>query len=202
MHGETDSASTTYQADIEQWQIDYENDIKAITGQSGIIPIFHSQNSSFGSIPKAAYAMLSAYEANPSKSILVGPKYFLQYAVDGVHLTNHSYRRLGEYYAKAWNKVIVQGGVWSPLRPISQVLNGKNIDITFTGNVGDLVLDTTLVSNPGNYGFLYSDSTTSATISSVNLIGSDKVRITLSNTPTGTNKKITYAPGTGTASTG
>ena len=201
VHGEADTGSFEYQNDIEQWQADYENDIKAITGQSSTIPMFHTQASSFGVFTRSGYAMIAASEANPTKHILVGPKYFLQHS-DGVHLVNTSYRKLGEYYAKAWNKVVVQGGTWTPLSPESVTLTGRDIDIQFKGNVGSLVLDTTLVSDPGNYGFVYSDSATSTTISSVTVTGSSTVRITLADVPTGDNKKIAYAVGTGVSGAG
>lgn len=192
VHGETDSSSLTYQADIEQWQTDYETDIQAVTNQPEIIPMFHSQNSNFGSSPLAAYAMVAASKANPSEHVVVGPKYFLPYS-DGIHLTNVGYRKLGEYYAKAYKKVVIDNDTWNPLRPVTQVLDGKNIDVTFTGNVGDLVLDTDLVSNPGNYGFEYTDDSTSAVIESVTLFDEDTVRVTLDDVPTGDNQMISYA---------
>ncbi|RUS65323.1 hypothetical protein EGN72_00225, partial [Pseudorhodobacter sp. E13] len=33
-HGESDAASTTYQAELNQWQADVETDVRAITGQT------------------------------------------------------------------------------------------------------------------------------------------------------------------------
>jgi len=199
VHGESDGRSHRYQADIEEWQKDYENDIKAITGQSGTIPLFHTQisawtgDSGIESWSTSPYHLLAAYEANPTKTVLVGPKYFITYAADGLHLNNYGYRRLGEYYAKAWHKVVVLGQTFSPLRPSNVKIEGKSIDVTFTGNVGNLALDTTLVSNPGNFGFEYYDNATSTSISSVSLVSSTTVRIELNDVPTGDNKRIRYA---------
>lgn len=49
---------------------------------------------------------------------------------------------------------------------------------------------------------MYADSTTSTTISSVSLIDTSTVRITLVDVPTGSDKRIKYAVGTGVSSTG
>lgn len=197
VHGEADQGSNTYQVDIEQWQSDYQTDIAAITGQVGVLPIFHSQHSSWSATnvttAKSPYALLAAYEANPTKTILVCPKYFITHHSDGVHLVNEMYRWLGEYYAKAWYAVVALGGSYSPLRPTSILRTGANIDVTFAGNVGDIELDDTLVSDPGNYGFEYTDDSSPPAIDSVTVTGSNTIRVTLASTPTGTNKRLRYA---------
>lgn len=211
VHGEGDSVSNTYQSDVEQWQSDYQSDLNVVTGSNNVVPLFHSQPSTWTQSPsvstaKSPIALLKAHEANPMKTVLVGPKYFLPYA-DGLHLSNSGYRWLGEYYAKAWYKRVVKGEVYSPLRPEKISRTGNVIDVTFTGNVGNLVLDTTRVSNPGNYGFEYTDASSSASISSVAVTGTSTVQVTLNTVPTGNDKKLRYAftgtPGTaGGTSTG
>jgi hypothetical protein len=205
VHGEADIESTNYAANIRQWQSDYQSDVQAQTGQSAGVPIFHTQPSAWTSVNNANFAyaaspfqILQEYKANPTKTILVGPKYMFTYAADGVHLTNSAYRWCGEYYAKAWYQVVVQGGSWSPLYPTNIVRSGANIDLTFSGAVGDLVLDTSAVSDPGSYGFEYFDDTSPPSIASVTVTGANTVRVTLSGTPTGSGKRIRYAY-TGTA---
>jgi hypothetical protein len=201
VHGESDSQSATYQTDIRAWQADYQADINAVTGRADTIPIFHSQNSawtsaSLATVTGAPYAMLSEHETNPTKTILVCSKYFLTHAADGLHLVAASYRILGEYYGKAWYQHIVQGVQWEPLRPISQVRSGATITVSFTGRVGNLVLDTTTVSDPGNYGFEWVQTGgTAQTISSVALSGdSTQVIITLSGDPgTPATQRLRYA---------
>lgn len=206
VHGENDAASSTYQTDIETWQSDAESDIKAITGQSGTIPMLHSQPSAWtstGNLNAATglshLAILAAYEANPTKSVLVCPKYIFTYAADGLHLVNTSYRWLGEYYAKAAN-AINRGQTWTPLRPSNIARSGAVITVTMAGGVGNLVLDTTAVSDPGNSGFEWTQTGgTSRTIASVAVSGSDTVTITLSGDPgAATNMRVRYAY-TGTA---
>src|SRR5207244_3621953 len=81
------------------------------------------------------------------KTILVCPKYFLPYW-DGLHLSPDGYRWLGEYYAKAYYQQMIAGQQWSPLRPIAISRNSNVVSLTFTGAVGNLVLDTNLVTDP------------------------------------------------------
>ena len=189
VHGESDSIddSLTYEADIIEWQVDYETDVQAITGQTLSIPMFHTQNSQQAEswIP---LDMLAAHIAQPGKVILVGPKYHLQPYFDGTHLTTVGYQQLGEDYAKAYRKVILEGGVWEPLRPKTVSRVGALITIVFHVPVMPLALDTTLVASTANYGFDYVDNTTgrgapagggqSPTVSSVAVTAADTVQIT------------------------
>jgi len=185
VHGESDLGSTTYAANLVEWQADYEADLTAITGESKTVPMLHSQVSSFGqdSPARSTYAMLAAHEANPSKIVLVGPKYSLNY-VDGIHLTNTSMRLLGDYYGKAMY-AILSGGTFTPLRPTSLVRSGAVITISFTGRVGDLVLDDTTIDDPGNFGFQWVQvGGTARAISSIALANSNtQLEITLDGDP-------------------
>lgn len=200
VHGEADVNSNTYQAEAEAMQTAFETDVKAITLQSGSIPFLHSQISSWTALSgtltaKSPYAVVEAWKAHPTKHNIVCPKYFLPY-IDGVHLTKAGYAQLGEYYAKAYKKIVVDGGTWSPLYPTAIARVGAVITLTFGNTVGDLVLDNATVSDPGHYGFEFADDSGSTpTISSVALAGSSPVNqvvITLSGTPTGT-KRARYA---------
>ena len=201
IHGETDNSTgtsaATYEADLVEWQHDYETDIKAINGQIGTIPLFTDQMDSWTTygyttsvIPQA---QLAASEDYPGKVILVGPKYFLNYSGTGPHLTNTSYRLLGEYYAKVMKKVFFDKVAWRPLSPDATQRIGNVIYAKFHVPAGVLALDTTLVSQNTNYGFEYYDATSSATISSVSILNSDTVKITLSNVPSGSNQRLRYA---------
>jgi len=197
VHGETDLNNQHYAADMEQWRSDYQADINAITGSSNTLKMFHSQTDAWTAVNGvsghfSAFMQLELHEAD-TNHILVGPKYFLPHNADGTHLINTSYRTLGEYYAKAWYKQIVLRQKYEPVRPVKAVLKGNTIEVTFTGNVGNLVLDESLVSNPGNYGFEYYDEAGSATISSVTVSGSNTVKVMLNTPPTGAGKRIRYA---------
>lgn len=196
VHGESDSQSSTYQADIEEWQADLETDIQAITGQADGIPMFCSQESSWTTgnqaTGKSSIAMYAAAVAEPTKQILVCAKYFLTYA-DSVHLSSWSYRRLGEYYAKAYKAVIIDAGSFAPMQPTNIARVGAVVTLTFGNRVGNLVLDTDYVNNPGNYGFeFFDDGGPSVTVSSVAIV-SNTIEVTLSGTPSGAGKRIRYA---------
>jgi hypothetical protein len=204
VHGEGDSISggtASYEGWLRQWQIDYETDVKAITGQVGTIPLYTDQMSSQTGNNMATSGMplaqLAAAENNPGKIILVGPKYQYPY-VDNVHLTNQGYRMMGEYFGKVIKKVAVDRATWTPLSPSRIERSGNTIYAQFNVPVAPLVFDTTIVSARTNYGFEYSDSTSSASISSVELEGTDTVKVTLSATPTGSSQQLRYAY-TGTA---
>ncbi|MFP6685385.1 MAG: hypothetical protein VB934_11755 [Polyangiaceae bacterium] len=100
VHGESDHTAgiMVYAANLVEWQSDLQADIQAITSQTEPVPMFQSQISNWARLGGATSvipsAQLAASEANPEAIIVVGPKYALPYATDGVHLTNHGYRQM------------------------------------------------------------------------------------------------------------
>lgn len=197
VHGENDFANTQYKENLLEWQNDFETDLKNISGQVGIIPMFTCQVSTWsiygGTKPVSALGQLEAALENPNKIVLVTPKYFLDYA-DGLHLKNFSYKLLGEYYGKVMKKVLVDKQQWLPLHATQTNRVGNIITIDFHVPVAPLQINTTTLLQQNHFGFEYFDDTQSADIVNV-AIGSNgtSVIITLSNEPTGTNKKIAYA---------
>lgn len=199
IHGEQDGLdnNTSYAVDLAEWQDDLETDLKAVTGQTDDIHMFICQvgsASGYGytsGIASVAFPsqlqQLVAHKSN-SKIHLVCPKYQLDY-YDHSHITNNAQRVLGEYYAKAF-AVVEAGGTWEPLRPTAIIGAGSTVTITFTGRVGDLVFDTTLVEAATNYGFAYKDDS-SRTITNVQIVN-NQVVITLSGT-IGANPLVSYA---------
>jgi hypothetical protein len=199
VHGEADhvARNSAYVRDLLQWQSDYERDVTAITQQTKPVPMFHTQMSSFtiyGSATSAIpQAQLQAHLESNGKIVLVGPKYHLEYAGDGLHLTNEGYRHMGEDYAKVYRRVILEGRPWEPLRPTA-VRRAKNIiTVKFVVPAPPIVLDEKLIANPGDFGFEYSDDDRSASIASVRVTGPDTIELTLSAEPTGANKRLRYA---------
>lgn len=201
VHGETDEYSGVsaeqYEQYLVEWQQDYENDIKAITGQEESVPMFTDQMSSwmsFGSaIPHTAIGQYNAAKNNPGKIIMVAPKYIFDVGDWMSHMKNYSYRRLGEYYAKVYKKVIIDGEEWKPLMPEEITISGNIINARFHVPVPPIAFDTTAVLFKQNYGFEYADDTNSATITNVEIVSADTVQITLNTTPTGNNPKLRYA---------
>jgi hypothetical protein len=199
VHGETDHtlANAGYQADLLAWQKDYESDAKALSGQHEAVPLFETQMSSWTRYGDATSIIpaqqLGAHVAAPGKVILVGPKYHYPYA-DGVHLTNEGYRHMGEDYAKAYRRVVLEGGTWEPVRPKQITRDGAVITVAFHVPSPPLAFDTSRVSDPGNLGFEYADDgPTTPTIVQVALVGVDTVQITLSDVPTSPNPRLRYA---------
>ncbi len=200
VHGESDSqnANLTYEANLLEWQSNYETDVKAITGQAESIPMLHTQFSSWtrlAGFPTTSIipsAQLAAHLNAPGKVILVGAKYHLPYAPDGVHLTSEGYRHMGEDYAKVYRRVILEGKAWEPIRPKTVARAGKVVTVKMYVPTPPLRLDTTIVSNPGNFGFEWKDDGATATIQSVAITASDTVVITLTDIP-GANARLRYA---------
>ncbi len=202
VHGETDhiNGNANYDLDLLEWQSDYEADIAAMTGQTLPVPLITDQMSSFTTLGPGtpgspiAQAQLEASRAEPDRVVLMGPKYMLPYVPDGVHLTGDGERWLGEMHAKVFERVLVQGEPWRPVSPRSVVRDGAEITIQMWVPAPPLVLDDITVSDPGNYGFGYTDSSDAPpSIVSVALVGEDSVRVTLSRTPVGGNQRIRYA---------
>jgi hypothetical protein len=200
VHGESDHVADnpSYEANLVEWQADYEADVRATTNQTEPVPMLQTQMSSWthygedtSQIPAA---QLSASENHPDSIILVGPKYAMAYAPDGVHLTNEGYQHMGEYYAKAYRRVVLEGRRWYPLAPLDISRTGAIITVTFRVPEPPLVLDTELVSDPGSFGFEYVDgSGAPPAIASVTLTAPDTVTITLESEPTGTAERLRYA---------
>ena len=202
VHGESDHAekSTRYEQDLLAWQADYEREVTAITHQTEPIPMFETQMSSWtkmmGGTETSAIpaAQLAAHVDSRGKVVLVGPKYHLQYSRDGVHLTGPGYRHMGEDYAKAYERVVVEGKPWEPLRPTAVTREGNVITVKLVVPAPPVVLDAELVTNPGNFGFEYVDaSATSPAIEKVEIAGPDTVTVTLSAAPTADDRHLRYA---------
>lgn len=191
----TDGTSTVrdYADALVEWQRDYEAGVKAITGQSQPVPLFVSQYSHWNNVPttKIAYMQLAAHVRAAGKVVMVGPTYALGYDEKCLHFTGHGERRLGEYFAKAYARVVIEGRRWEPLRPIDVRRAGDTIRVKYLVPKPPLVLDTTAVNDPGNFGFELADAG-GVTITGVALEGADTVVIRLSGSP-GTQARLRYA---------
>lgn len=195
-HGEKDmdlgTSQSAYTADLSTWQSDYETDLKAITAQSGTIPMVMMQVTtwpSYTSAPTTGLSMLSIARSAPTKFIMAGPRYHLPYISDGIHLTSESYYDQGEYFAKAL-MAYYDGAITPPFAPTSIVATSNVVVATFDVPVPPLVFDTTTVASITNKGFSYIDDS-GRTISSVAITGASEVTITLSGAA-GTNAYLRY----------
>jgi hypothetical protein len=170
-HGETDfemgATAADYEADLVQWRSDYDADLRAITGQHERVMLFTDQMSNytstvFGSDAAATspipLAQLNAAIHHPDTIVLVCPKYWLTYyPKDGAHLTNRSEELLGEKYGEAIKRTFVDGAVWKPLYITGAAIKANVITLSYHIPSPPIVLDTTLIRDPGNFGFVYTD---------------------------------------------
>ena len=105
---------------------------------------------------------------------LIGPSYIYNHlnedglSADGTHRPADSYRLMGAYRAKAWDRIVNDGG-FAPMMPTNVSRSGTEITITCANAIGDLVLDTdTIRENTDNpMGFEYSG----ASITDVSVTG-------------------------------
>jgi hypothetical protein len=101
---------------------------------------------------------------------------------------------MGEYYAKAYARIVLEGKTWEPLRPLAAAQTNATIRITYVVPAPPLVIDTAAVTDPGHLGFEYTDdSSAPAVIIGVALDGPDAVVLTFDKPPAGPNKRVRYA---------
>lgn len=188
--------STGYRAALEALADDLCPEVQTAMGLAAAPKLLIAQINSNDTATSASGTIavrrdqLAAAQSH-ARIVLAGPMYQCP-MVDDIHSTNEGRMVFAEMLAEA-HRVLHQTGNWTPLWCTSAVRTGANIDLTFAVPYGDLRLDTDWVQAVANNGFAYSDSTSSATISSVTITGRDSVRVTLSATPTGASQKISYA---------
>jgi len=199
VHGEQDDVlgnGPYYAGYLRQWQQDVDLDAKAITGQTNDVPMFLCQMSSWTANNFAATSLIPSAQLYATETyanhFLVCPKYFFTYASDGVHLTAQSYRRLGEYYGKVLNQVLVEGQRWRPLTPDSISISNKYITVIFHVPVPPIVNDIS-IGPKAYYGFEYADDSSSASISSAIISRSNAVTVVLNKAPIGAHPRLRYA---------
>lgn len=141
----------------------------------------------------------------PTKFILAGPEYHLPHNTGmsqtvgsntftelAIHPTAIGQRMMGGIASRAYNRALLQGKTWLPLMPMNINVNGNLIVINFAVPVAPLVLDTSWVSDPGHYGFTYSDISGGA-ISSVAVTGPTQVTVTLNQNASASGRILGYA---------
>lgn len=198
---------TEYATKLIKLVDDLNTDIKAITGQIEDVKCVMYQVAShnpYGRYPRIAIEQLKAATLD-KRIILAKTMYDVEYnAADNVHAPNKTYRNMGNHYGIGLFNAIVKNEHMLPVYPIKSQLAGNVLYIQFHVPVKPLVFDDTWVSplTDGKKGFaLYNvtnEFTTSATITasattitSVELINSDTVKITLSGVPTA-GTRLTY----------
>lgn len=185
--GENDYSTTpaSYLSQFQTFQSNAKTDIRGITGGTDPLPMIHYQSwfTAWQAAPEttmgSAIGQLMAHEADPDNFILACPVYFMN-ANNVVHLDAYCSAWLGAYYALAYKRKIVDGGSWSPTRPTSISVSGREATITFSIRGTTLAFDTQSVRYAANYGFRAYDSSGNAiTITDVSMISATQVKVTL-----------------------
>lgn len=191
----TNGSQGAYLTALLLLQSDLTADIGAISGQPNV-PLVLCQMSSWTTkgvtTSYVPHEQLQAALEHPTKFICAGPKYWLDYHTDGVHLTGKGSVQLAAMRRAAAAEAI-NGKGWMPTHCTKAVRSGTTITLTFHTPVGSLVSDTLNVSDPGSLGIRWIDSANSATVSSVRVNDDNTVTVTLSAVPTGAAQKIGIA---------
>jgi hypothetical protein len=215
VHGESDEASyaagsqefpldgtdgtprklANYADGLLEWQQDYESGVKAITGQKEPVPLFISQISGWNEevFSQVAQFQYEAHLRAPGKVILVGPAYHLGMSTDCRHFNADGERMLGEYFGKAYARVVLEGRAWEPVHPKTVLRAGTELTVVFHVPAPPLVLDTERVAAIENFGFTFVDAAGVAVpVTNVAVTGPDTVTVTLGADP-GANGHLRYA---------
>lgn len=192
-HGETNitAASGYYTGQLLALQGDeITPDANLITGQAGPVVFVVDQVGSWtapsynltqSNVP---FEQLQVALDHPDRFVCSGPKYWLNYQADGVHLVNEASARLGCLQGEVV-RAVLKGEGWLPTHCYKAERTGAVIDLYFHTPSGRLAFDTQAVIDPGHWGLRWSDSTNSAQIQSVRLLGGNIVRVLLDQAPTG-----------------
>lgn len=202
-HGETDASNSDYAPGVYQLWSDYNDGVKAITGQEEDVVMLASQQSSFPSNYGASYGsavqLWQASVDHPRQIIVTGPKY--QYGPYGLHMSAVGYGRVGEKYGEIHDLVVNRKVAWRPLEPKAVSRDGAVLTVEFNVPNPPLVWDEQLSMphqaahtawSQGRGFEVVRDGATELEIASVE-IDRDNVRVTLAEDPGDASLVVGYA---------
>jgi hypothetical protein len=197
-HGETDAGNKNYENELHQLWLDYNTDLRAITGQKQKIPMIVSQQNTCADRSASTLAQWKIGVDYPASFVCSGPKY--QYpSPEALHLTARGYQLLGEKYGQVYFEKVILGKNWRPLEPVEAKRHGKIIIVRYHVPVSPMVWDGSFESphasvaewkNGKGFEVTASDGTKVA-ITSVAISGRDVV-ITCASDP-GPGTRVSYA---------
>ena len=145
-HGETDSilgaSAADYEADLVQWRNDYDDDLRAITGQRESVMLFTDQMNNYTSTCFARRPRQRPHRSRwrnfrppltirASIALVVSEILADYYRKDGAHLTNQSEELLGEKYGEAIKRTFVDGAAWKPLYITGAAVNSNLVVLSY-----------------------------------------------------------------------
>lgn len=159
MQGEANQTKGTtkeeYQAEFDAMQQRIDAHASAVCGEEVHVPIFVYQfsswinrtpNTSYPTIPMALLELAQTRE----NVYLTNPMYIHDYT-DGAHLTARSSYIQGLYISVMEKRALIDGKAAKPLMPVGHKRQGRAATV-WLNPVGRLSFDTSIVSDPGNYG--------------------------------------------------
>lgn len=197
-HGESDSGNSAYATRLAEWQADVDEDVKAITGQAADVHFFMHQPSSAWSATDSIRAMVAAQSGVIH---LCGPDYPYKdaYSPDFTHMLGPGYHLIGETLARAW---VDQFWRPTPRKTCVQMTaasrSGTTVTLTYDVPTAPLTIDTTSMSNPGQWGFkFFAGATeiaiTAATVTDTGADGVGAIQLTLASEPVSGTERVDYA---------
>ncbi|WP_265592472.1 phosphate ABC transporter substrate-binding protein [Verrucomicrobium sp. BvORR034] len=199
-----------YRDRLVSYRKQWSDDLRAITGQAGEIPLFTYQT-----LGAAGHAQLMAADQDPHL-YMVGPHYMVPSAInsryagrhgEGIHLAADGERWYGEQVAKVVRRVLIEKEDWQPLRPRRAVPEAgrSSVLVDFIVPRPPLVLDDAFLprqqsaaGKPGTYGSLAgfqlrNQSGAVIALEAVQLSSATQVRLKLAAPlPPGAQIKISY----------
>ncbi len=187
VQGEGDTANTNYAADLVTFLNQLNEDIKPITGQVADVKLIIFQPSSFYSSNESQKAVYELTKTD-DRFILATATYMLDFAADFVHYLPTGNYKLGEYFARAYESLLLKDK-FTPVRPktITKV-NSTTLEIEFYADT-PLVLDSSKPAKDSAFGFtLTSNGSKNLTVT---LKDSKTVRI-VTDTAMGSTGVVSY----------
>jgi len=199
MQGEANAGGdkTTYKNALIKLKADINADVKAITGQKNDVIFLNyqmaSQNWNIGSAPTINLALLELTQGTGTPGFYQGPPlYPYTHSTDQLHLVGSSYAMVGALAGYIMKRIVVDGIEWKPISVTDYTMDANMLNLRFYTPVSPLVIDTTLVTDPGNYGFkLYDLSNNEITIISVSHPRPNTIKI-ISPVPVVAGMRLTY----------
>ncbi|MDV1056404.1 hypothetical protein RZP58_10345 [Klebsiella quasipneumoniae subsp. similipneumoniae] len=202
IHGNANAAIGTsvasYRTAMENLRLQYQSVINNASGGNYSLPMFLGQLSNVmpyggtaGTTKTNTIGIAQYQEARDNEFIHLASAQYARPYSDGEHLTSIGYRTEGEVIGSVIGGWINDNSKFS-LVPVESgvVQSGNTITIPVNGCVGDLVIDTSRVTDPGNYGFLLEG----ATIASVAVSGSGgSAQIVITKTDSTLATRVSYA---------
>lgn len=192
---EFSTSRATYLAELQQFLIDINTDIPAITGQAFPVHILAVQECSFSASNNGpVLATMDAVNASPRIHFVVAEYAFGPKSPSNIlHFANTGHFLLARYYGRAWKQLVLEGRAPDCIWPISATAQGSVLKIKFRVPHLPLAIDLATMAATFQAGFTVSDGTGSVDLSNIAVTAlGDTVQMTLSRA-LGTSPVVNYA---------